>query len=98
MDIPLNVPDKLMYVLLFKQDSGGGIQMNRALGAKFLKFGLVVGMGMVFSKTIAHDAPAHLPCRRKTSEINSHQHHKIYYIYGIKRGKILCLAAICAAY
>ena len=34
--------------------SGGEIQMNRALGAKFFKFGMVVGMGMVVSKTIAN--------------------------------------------
>ena len=28
--------------------------MNRALGAKFFKFGMVVGMGMMVSKTIAN--------------------------------------------
>ena len=37
-----------------KSNSGGGIQMNRALGAKFFKFGMVVGMGMMVSKTIAN--------------------------------------------
>ena len=34
--------------------SGGGIQMDRALGAKFFKFGMVVGMGIRVSKTIAN--------------------------------------------
>ena len=37
-----------------RDNSGGGIQMNRALGAKFFKFGMVVGMGMMVSKTIAN--------------------------------------------
>ena len=34
--------------------SGGGIQMDRALGAKFFKFGMVAGMGVRVSKTIAN--------------------------------------------
>ena len=34
--------------------SGGGIQMNRALGAKFFIFGMVLGIGMIVSKTIAN--------------------------------------------
>ena len=35
-------------------NSGGGIQMDRALGAKFFKFGMVAGMGIRVSKTIAN--------------------------------------------
>ena len=38
----------------FTHASGGGIQMDRALGAKFFKFGMVVGKGMMVSKTIAN--------------------------------------------
>ena len=34
--------------------SGEGIQNNRTLGDKFLKFGMVLGMGGVFSKFIAN--------------------------------------------
>ena len=34
--------------------SGEGIQNNRALGDKFLKFDMVLGMGSVFSKSIAN--------------------------------------------
>ena len=34
--------------------SGEGIQNNRALGDKFLKFGMMLGMGSVFSKFIAN--------------------------------------------
>ena len=34
--------------------SGEGIQNNRALGDKFLKFDMVLGMGIVFSKSIGN--------------------------------------------
>ena len=34
--------------------SGEGIHNNRALGDKFLKFCMVLGMGSVFSKSIAN--------------------------------------------
>ena len=34
--------------------SRGGIQMDRALGAKFFKYGMVAGMGIRVSKTIAN--------------------------------------------
>ena len=48
------VLDVSQILAFYPNYSGGGIQMNRALGAKFFKFGMVVGMGMMVSKTIAN--------------------------------------------
>ena len=49
-----------LYMFKYQRKSGsvGGIYSNiwniRALGDKFLKFGMVLGMGSVFSKSIAN--------------------------------------------
>ena len=37
-----------------RDNSGEGIQKNCALGDKFLQFGMVLGMGIRFSKTTAY--------------------------------------------